>query len=40
MRNSWSISVGKLRGRDHSEDLSVDGKIMDLREIMGEVVAY
>jgi hypothetical protein len=28
MRMQNKISVGKLKGRDHSEDLGVDGKIM------------
>jgi hypothetical protein len=28
MRNAYNSSVGKLEGRDNSEDLGVDGKIM------------
>jgi hypothetical protein len=27
MRNAYSIVVGKLKRRDHSEDLGVDGEI-------------
>jgi hypothetical protein len=28
MRNMYSILVGSLKGRDHSEDIGVDGKII------------
>jgi hypothetical protein len=28
MRNGYKILVGKLKGRDHSEDLGVDGRII------------
>jgi hypothetical protein len=28
MRNSYKILVGNLKERDHSEDLSVDGRII------------
>jgi len=27
--NIYKILVGKLKGRDHSEDLGVDGKILE-----------
>jgi hypothetical protein len=27
LRNAYSILVGNLKGRDHSEDLGVEGKI-------------
>jgi hypothetical protein len=27
MRNAYKILVRKLKGRDHSEDLGIDGKI-------------
>jgi hypothetical protein len=26
MRNAYEISVGKLKGRDHLEDLGIDGR--------------
>jgi hypothetical protein len=28
MRNDYKILVGNLKGRDHSEDVSVGGKII------------
>jgi hypothetical protein len=28
MRNAYKVLVGKCEGRDHSEDLGVDGKII------------
>jgi hypothetical protein len=28
MRNANNVLVGNLKGRDHSEDLGVDGRIM------------
>jgi hypothetical protein len=28
MRNAYKISVGKLKGRDHAEDLDADGMII------------
>ena len=28
--NTYTILVGKLEERDHSEDLSVDGKLMSI----------
>jgi hypothetical protein len=27
MRNAYNILIGKLKGRDHSEDLGLDGRI-------------
>jgi hypothetical protein len=34
MRNAFEFWLKNLKGRDHSEDLGVDGKItMDLREM-------
>jgi hypothetical protein len=40
MRNLYSILVGKLKGRDHSEDIAVDGMIILkwIREIGWEVL--
>jgi hypothetical protein len=35
MRNAYRILVGNVNGRDHSEDLGVDGKIM-LEWILGK----
>jgi hypothetical protein len=31
MRNAYKIVVGKLKGRDHSEDLRVDNIKIELR---------
>jgi hypothetical protein len=28
MENAFSILVGNLKGRDHSEDLAIDGRII------------
>jgi hypothetical protein len=28
MRNAYDILVGKLKGREHFEDLGIDGKII------------
>jgi hypothetical protein len=28
IRNAYKILVGKLKGKEHTEDLSVDGKII------------
>jgi hypothetical protein len=28
MRNTYKILVGKPKGRDHSEDLGIDGRII------------
>jgi hypothetical protein len=28
MRNAYSFWLGSLKGRDHSEDLGVDGRII------------
>jgi hypothetical protein len=28
-RNPYKILVGNLRGRDHAEDLGVDGKLLE-----------
>jgi hypothetical protein len=35
MRNAYRILLGNLKGRDHSEDLGVDGRII-LRQILGK----
>jgi hypothetical protein len=35
MRNAYTILVENLKGRDHSEDLGVDGKII-LEWILGK----
>jgi hypothetical protein len=35
MRNAFGILVGKLKERDHSEDLGVDGKLI-LEWILGK----
>jgi hypothetical protein len=43
MRNAYSIFVGKLERRGHSENLGVDGKIIlewILREIVWEVMGW
>jgi len=29
MRNEYKFSSGNLKGRDHLEDLSIDGKILE-----------
>jgi hypothetical protein len=29
LRNAYKILVGKREGRDHSEDLSADGRIIE-----------
>jgi hypothetical protein len=28
VRNAYTISVGNLKGKDHTEELGVDGKII------------
>jgi len=28
LRNAYKILIGKLKGKDHSEDLGIDGKII------------
>jgi hypothetical protein len=28
MRNAYSVLVGNLKGRDHSEDVGVDGRMI------------
>jgi hypothetical protein len=35
VRNAYKISVGKPKGRDHSEDLGEDGRIV-LEWILGK----
>jgi hypothetical protein len=42
MRNACKILVGKPEGRDHLEDLGVDGKTirLDLRQIRWEGVDW
>jgi hypothetical protein len=35
MKNAYNILVGNLKGRDHSEDLGTDGKII-LEWILGK----
>jgi len=36
MRNAYKILIENLKGREHSEDLGVDGKII-LEWILGEM---
>jgi hypothetical protein len=35
MRNAYNILIGKLKGRDHLEDLGIDGKRISER-ILGK----
>jgi hypothetical protein len=40
MRNVYKILVRKLEGTDRSEDLGVDGKVMELTDIGCKVVEW